>query len=139
MPTPRRVLIPALVFAAAILSAACGPNGATAAPASAAPAASAPAASAPAGAPDFAKIQQCLAAAGITTPSGGFGSLPSGFAPPSGFTPPSGGFGPLPSGFAPPSGFTPPSGGFPGGALDPAVAAALKACGITLPGAPGNP
>ena len=131
MPTLRRLLIPALVVAAAISAAACGPNGATAAPPTSTPAAAAPAASAPAdlpaGAADSAKIQQCLAAAGITLPSGGFGPRPSGFAPPSG------GFGPLPSGFAP------PSGGFPGGATDPAVAAALKACGLTLPGAPGNP
>ena len=122
MPTLRRMLIPAFVIAAAIVAAGCGPSGATSAPA-----ASAPAASAPAGAPDSAKIQQCLAAAGITLPSGGFGPLPSGFVPPSG------GFGPLPSGFVP------PSGGFTGGATDPAVAAALEACGITLPAVPSNP
>jgi hypothetical protein len=137
MPTLRRALLPALLIAAAISVAACGPNGATTAPTTAAPATSAPAASASAGLsgtpPDLAKMQQCLEAAGIALPSGGFGPLPSGFAPPSG------GVGPMPSGFAPPSGFTPPSGGFPGGAMDPAVAAALKACGITLPGAPGNP
>ena len=117
MPTLRRMLIPALVIAAAIVAAGCGPSGATAAPA----------ASAPAGAPDSAKIQQCLAAAGITLPSGGFGPLPSGFVPPSG------GFGPLPSGFVP------PSGGFRSGATDPAVAAALEACGITPPAVPSNP
>ena len=113
MPTLRRMLIPALVIAAAIVAAGCGPSGATAAPAASAPAASAPAASAPAGAPDSAKIQQCLAAAGITLPSGGFGPLPSGFVP--------------------------PSGGFRSGATDPAVAAALEACGITPPAVPSNP
>ena len=108
MPTLRRMLIPAFVIAAAIVTAACGPSGATAAPA-----ASAPAASAPAGAPDSAKIQQCLAAAGITLPSGGFGPRPSGFVP--------------------------PSGGFRSGATDPAVAAALEACGITPRAVPSNP
>jgi hypothetical protein len=122
------------VIAAAIAAAACSPSAAT--PAPAAPTA---AATSPAGQqgtpPDFAKIQQCLEAAGVALPSGGFGPLPSGFAPPSG------GFGPLPSGVVPPSGgFGPlPSGGFPGGALDPAIAVALKACGITFPGMPSNP
>ena len=138
MPTLRHALIPAFAIAAAVVLAACGPGAATPAPASAAPVASA-SAGLPAVAPDFAKIQQCLAAAGITQPSG-FTAPSGGFGPlPSGFVPPSGGVGPLPSGFVPASGFTPPSGGFPGGAADPAVAAALKACGITFPGAQGNP
>jgi hypothetical protein len=124
MQTIRRALIPALIIVAAVV-AACSPSGGTPTPATAAPAASTPAGLS-AGAPDFAKIQQCLAAAGITAPSGGFGPLPSGVTAPSGS-------------FAPPSGFTPPSGGFSGGATDPAVAAALKACGITLPAASSNP
>ena len=126
----RRITLPTLVVVAAIAAAACSSGGTTSAPA-----ASAPAASAPAGAPDgrfdFAKIQQCLTAAGIALPSGGSFALPSGGIPqrPAGsFAPPSGGF-------------APPSGGFPGGRLnDPTTLAALKACGIALPSAPSaNP
>ena len=126
----RRIILPALVGLAAIAAAACSSGGTTAAPAASAPAASAPA-GAPDGSFDFAKIQQCLTAAGIALPSGGSFALPSGGIPP------------RPSGsFAPPSGSFPrPSGGFPGGGFnDPAMAAALEACGITLPGAPSpNP
>ena len=110
----RRTILPAIVVAAAIVAAACGSGGTTAAPSAAAPTASAPA-GAPGGDFDFAKIQECLTAAGIDLPSRGS--------------------------FAPPSGsFALPSGGFPGGGLnDPAVAAALKACGIALPSAPAAP
>lgn len=118
----RRTILPALVLVTAIAAAACSP-GSTTAP----PAASAPAASAQAGAPDgsfdFAKIQECLTAAGIAAPSGGSFALPSGGIPQQ------------PSGS-----FAPPSGGIPGGGFnDPATAAALEACGIALPGAPANP
>ena len=124
----RRTLLPTLVVVAAIAAAACGSGGTTAAPAASAPAASAPA-GAPDGSFDFAKIQQCLTAAGIALPSGGSFALPSGGIPP------------RPSGsFAPPSGsFAPPSGGFPGGGLNNAATlAALKACGIALPSAPST-
>src|SRR6185369_8608457 len=73
---------------------------------------------------DFQKIQECLAAAGITlpTPSGGF-RTPDG-------TPPSGGPQGTPPSGAPRDG----GGGFGGGRFaDPKVQAALKACGITVP------
>jgi hypothetical protein len=125
----RRIILPTLVMVAAIAAAACGPGGTTAAPSASAPAASAPAGG-PDGSFDFAKIQECLTAAGIATPSGGS------------FAPPSGGIPERPSGsFAPPSGsFALPSGGIPGGGFnDPAMVAALEACGIALPGAPANP
>ena len=124
----RRTFLPTLVVAAALVAAACGPGGTTAAP-SAAPSASAPA-GAPGGDFDFAKVQECLAAAGIDTPSRGS------FAPPSGsFALPSGGFPQQPSGS-----FALPSGRFPGGGLnDPATIAALEACGIALPSAPTAP
>jgi len=87
------------------------------------------------GGPDFAKIQQCLAAAGLSLPTGSFsppsGAFPSGQFPTGSFTP-----GSFPSGsFAPPGGL--------GGAFnDPKVQQALAACGISLPGggapAPSN-
>jgi hypothetical protein len=91
------------------------------------------------GGADFQKIQECLAAAGVSlpTPSGRPSGAPTG-PPPSGF--PSGApTGPPPSGF--PSGGT---GGGPGGGgrlfADPKVRAALQACGIDLPtGAPSAP
>jgi len=120
----RRTILPTLVVAAALVAAACGSGGATAAPSASAPA------GAPDGGFDFAKIQECLTAAGIDTPSRGS------FAPPSGGFPlPSGGFPPRPSGS-----FALPSGGFPGGGFnDPAIAAALEACGIALPSAPAAP
>ena len=118
----RRPILAALVMVTAIAAAGCGPGGTTAAPAASATAASA-SAGAPGGNVDFAAIQQCLTAAGITAPSGGSFALPSGGVPQQ------------PSGS-----FAPPSGGFPGGGLnDPATLAALKACGITLPAAPSNP
>jgi len=125
----RRTILPTLVVVAAVVAAACGSGGTTTSPAASAPAASAPGA-APGASFDFAKIQECLTAAGIAVPSGGSFALPSGGIPP------------RPSGsFAPPSGsFAPPSGGFPGGGLNNAATlAALKACGIALPGAPANP
>jgi hypothetical protein len=87
-----------------------------------------------AGGPDFAKIQQCLAAAGLTLPTGSF-------TPPSGAFP-SGQFpgGSFPSGSFPSASFAPPAG--LGGAFnDPKAQQALAACGISLPGgapAPSN-
>ena len=118
----RRAILAALVMVTAIAAAGCGPGGTTAAPAASATAASA-SAGAPGGNVDFAAIQQCLTAAGITAPSGGSFALPSGGVPQQAS-----------------GSFAPPSGGFPGGGLnDPATLAALKACGITLPAAPSNP
>ena len=118
----RRPILAALVMVIAIAVAGCGPGGTTAAPAASATAASASAGS-PGGNLDFAAIQQCLTAAGISAPSGGSFALPSGGIPQQ------------PSGS-----FAPPSGGFPGGGLnDPAALAAVKACGITLPAASSNP
>ena len=118
----RRTNLAALVMVTAIAAAGCGPGGTTAAPAASATAASA-SAGAPGGNVDFAAIQQCLTAAGISAPSGGSFALPSG------------GVSQQPSGS-----FAPPSGGFQGGGFnDPATLAALKACGITLPAAPSNP
>ncbi len=126
----RRTILPTLVVVAAIATAACGPGGTTAAPAASAPAASAPA-GAPDGSFDFAKIQECLTAAGIAVPSGGSFALPSGGS----FALPSGGIPQRPSGS-----FALPSGGIPGGGFnDPAMVAALEACGIALPSAPANP
>ena len=92
----------------------------------------APTAAIPSGAPSnlqgqFAKIQECLTAAGIDIKTPG-GNLPSGGptgAPPTGPRPTDGSF-------------TPPAGGGQGGLQDPKVKAALEACGISLPGAPGG-
>ena len=92
----------------------------------------APTAAAPSGAPSnlsgqFAKIQECLTAAGIDMKGPG-GNIPSGGptgAPPTGPRPTDGSF-------------TPPAGGGQGGLQDPKVKAALEACGISLPGAPGG-
>jgi hypothetical protein len=118
----RRTNLAALVMVTAIAAAGCGPGGTTAAPAASATAASA-SAGAPGGNVDFAAIQQCLTAAGISAPSGGSFALPSGGVPQQ------------PSGS-----FAPPSGGFQGGGFnDPATLAALNACGITLPAASSNP
>jgi hypothetical protein len=126
----RRPILAALVVVAALAAAGCGPGATTAVPAASATAASA-SAGAPGGNVDFAAIQQCLTAAGITSPSGGSFAIPSGGS----FALPSGGVPQRPSGS-----FAPPSGGFQGGGLnDPATLAALKACGITLPAAPSNP
>jgi hypothetical protein len=63
----------------------------------------------------FAKIQECLSAAGINLPA------PS-----------------LPAGATPGGSFSPPAGGVPGGGQlnDPKVKAALDACGLSLPSAP---
>ena len=119
-----RVLAPALMAGLALVTlTACGSsNGSGSESASA----SSPSVAAPSGAPSdmqgqFAKIQACLSAAGITNaaPSGG---IPSGA--------PTG----APSG-APPTGgdFTPPAGGGQPGLQDPKVKAALEACGISLP------
>jgi len=132
----RVLILPTAALAAALAISACTPSASTApqVTASSAPAggqASPPAggSGAPGGFPaggDFAKIQQCLEAAGLTLPTGSF-PLPSGS-----FAPPSGAF---PSGQIPGGSFAPPAGA--GGALnDPKVQAALKACGISLPGVP---
>jgi len=75
------------------------------------------------GGADFAKIQACLSAAGISMPTGSGGARPSG-----------------PMG-TPPSGSARPSGGRPPGGMggndslfsSPEAKAALKACGITMP------
>ena len=69
----------------------------------------------------FAKIQECLSAAGIDLPA------PS-----------------LPAGATPGGSFSPPAGGAAGGGQlnDPKVKAALEACGLSLPSGPpggGNP
>ncbi len=137
----RNLILPTAALAAAIAITACTPSASTAPQATSSAPSAAPAsgqASPPlggAGAPggagvDFAKVQQCLQAAGLTLPTGSF-ALPSGS-----FALPSGG---LPSGFVPGGSFAPPAGA---GALnDPKVQAALKACGISLPGgapAPSN-
>jgi len=117
-----RTNLAALVVVTAIAAGGCGPGATTAAPAASAAAASA-SAGAPGGNVDFAAIQQCLTAAGISAPSGGSFALPYGGVPQQ------------PSGS-----FAPPSGGFQGGGFnDPATLAALKACGITLPAASSNP
>ena len=140
----RVLILPTAALAAALAISACTPSASTApqstassapsdAPVGGQPSAPAGGAGAPGGFPaggDFAKIQQCLQAAGLSLPTGSF-PLPSGsFALPSGA---------LPSGFVPGGSFAPPAGA---GALnDPKVQAALKACGISLPGgapAPSN-
>jgi hypothetical protein len=89
---------------------------------------------------DFTKIQQCLAAAGLSLPAGSFsppsGAFPSGQFPTGSFTP-----GNFPSGSFPSGSFAPP-GGLGGAFNDPKVQQALAACGISLPGggapAPSN-
>ena len=91
----------------------------------------APTAVIPSGAPSnlqgqFAKIQECLSAAGIDIKAPG-GNVPSGGptgAPPTGPRPTDGSF-------------APPAGAGQGGLQDPKVKAALEACGISLPGRPG--
>jgi hypothetical protein len=119
-----RVLAPALMAGLALVTlTACGSSSGSGTESSSA---SSPSAAAPSGAPSgapsdiqgqFAKIQACLSAAGISNavPSGG---IPSG-APTGG--PPSGGS------------FSPPAGGGQPGLSDPKVKAALEACGISLP------
>ena len=105
-------------------------------PGSTTSATSTPTAAVPSGAPSnlqgqFAKIQECLSAAGIDSTALG-GNIPSG-APSGGPT------GAPPTGAPPTDGsFTPPAGSGQGGLQqDPKVKAALEACGITLPGRPG--
>jgi hypothetical protein len=124
-----RVLAPALMAGLALVTlTACGSSSGSGTESASA---SSPSAAAPSGAPSdmqgqFAKIQACLSAAGISNPA------PSGGAPSGGF--PSGAPTGAPSG-APPGGgnFTPPSGGGQQGLQDPKVKAALEACGISLP------
>ena len=128
-----RTSLPALGMLAILVVSGCNSPAASSPPAAGTPAPSA-AASAPAGgipsgvpggAPDLAKIQECLTAAGLS--AGSFAPFPSGS-----FAFPSGGA-PFPSGsFAPPGGF--------GSQLNnPQVQAALQACGISLPNRPAAP
>ena len=131
----RRLILPTAALAALLAVSACTQSASTAPQATPS---SAPSAATGGGLPggDFAKIQQCLQAAGLSLPTGSF-------APPSGAFP-SGRFpnGSFPSGsFAPPSGSFAPPGGLGGTFNDPKVQEALKACGISLPGgapAPSN-
>lgn len=124
----RRGSAAAVATIAVLTLAACG-NSTSAGSAASTPA---PTAASPSGAPSnlqgqFAKIQECLSAAGIDMKVPG-GDLPSGGptgAPPTGPRPSDGSF-------------TPPAGGGQGGLQDPKVKAALEACGISLPGAPGG-
>jgi hypothetical protein len=131
VPVTLRVLTP-LVLAGSALVLLTGCNSSTSSPGTSSTAPSAPAgatstAAPPSGAPSglpsdaqaqFAKIQECLSAAGITLPAP---SLPAGATPGGSFSPPAGG-------------------GAGGGQLnDPRVKAALEACGLSLPsGAPGG-
>ena len=131
----RRLILPTAALAALLAVSACTQSASTAPQATPS---SAPSAATGGGLPggDFAKIQQCLQAAGLSLPTWSF-------APPSGAFP-SGRFpnGSFPSGsFAPPSGSFAPPGGLGGTFNDPKVQEALKACGISLPGgapAPSN-
>jgi hypothetical protein len=123
--TRQRILIlPTAALAAALAISACTPSASTAPPSapSTSPAAVQP--SGPAGG-DFAKIQQCLEAAGIALPTGSFAAPPPGARP----------SGPLPSGAFPGGSFNPPN-GLGTGLNDPKVQAALEACGLTPPGGP---
>ena len=124
----RRGSAAAVATIALFALAACGSSS----PASTTSATPTPTAAVPSGAPSnlqgqFAKIQECLSAAGIDSKALG-GNIPSGG--PSGATP---------TGAPPTDGsFTPPAGAGQGGLQqDPKVQAALEACGITLPGRPG--
>jgi hypothetical protein len=141
VPSRRRlpVLAPTVVAGLALVTlTACGSSTGSGSESSAASSQPAAAPSgAPSGAPSdmqgqFAKIQACLSAAGITNPA------PSGGAPSGGF--PSGAPTGAPTG-APPSGgsFSPPAGGGQPGLSDPKVKAALEACGISLPGGGNRP
>jgi len=119
----RRGSAAAVATIAILTLAACGNS----TPASSTASTPAPTAAIPSGAPSnlqgqFAKIQECLSAAGIDMKAPG-GNLPSG-----------GPTGPRPTDGS----FTPPAGGGQGGLQDPKVKAALEACGISLPGAPGG-
>ena len=137
--TRHRILIlPTVALAAMLAISACSPSASTAPATSTAPSPGA-SSGAPAGGPgggDFAKIQQCLQAAGISLPTGSF-------APGGSFTPPDGSFalpsGAFPSGRIPNGSFAP--GGLGAGLSDPKIQAALQACGLSLPGgspAPSN-
>ena len=124
----RRGSAAAVATIAILTLAACGNSTAASSTAST----PAPTAAIPSGAPSnlqgqFAKIQECLSAAGIDMKGPG-GNIPSGVptgAPPTGPRPTDGNF-------------TPPAGAGQGGLQDPKVKAALLACGISLPGAPGS-
>jgi hypothetical protein len=135
----RILILPTAALAVMLAISACSPSASTAPTASSAPS---PGAStgAPAGGlggGDFAKIQQCLQAAGISLPTGSFAPPGGSFAPPDGsFALPSGAF---PSGRIPNGSFNP--GGLGAGLSDPKIQTALKACGLSLPGgspAPSN-
>jgi hypothetical protein len=138
MPGINRILLStAATLTGALALAGCGSSSTPASPSST-PTSTASASGAPSGPPSglpsgaaaaFAKIGECLKAAGIKVPSGLPTGVPSGL--PTGL--PTG----LPSG-APTGSFSPPAGG-PGNLLtDPKVQAALKACGIALPGPGGT-
>jgi len=124
----RRGSVAAVATLAILTLAACGSS----TPASSTTPTPSPTAAIPSGAPSnlqgqFAKIQECLSAAGIDMKGPG-GNIPSGVptgAPPTGPRPTDGNF-------------TPPAGAGQGGLQDPKVKAALEACGISLPGGPGG-
>jgi hypothetical protein len=109
---PHAVTFLAALAAAAVALTACGGSSSAAATKSTPTPSSGTAATSA----DFAKIQQCLQAAGIASP-GAPGGLPSG----------------LPSGNPSTGRFSPPPGANPAQFSDPKVQAALKACGISLP------
>ncbi len=129
-----RALTPAVLAAGALLLlSACGSSstGSTSSSSPATPSSSptaAPSALPSQAQAQFAKIQECLSAAGIDLPTP---SLPAGATPGGSFSPPAGGS------------FSPPAGGGGGGLSqlnNPQVKAALDACGISLPsGGPGAP
>jgi hypothetical protein len=113
----RRLVLP-VVLIAVLAPAACGGDGTTTASPTASTGAGDGAGQGFRDGEDFRKIQECLAAAGITLPTPSLRG-----------TPPSGG-----PDRTPPSGV--PGGGAPGGPgmfSDPDVQAALKACGMTVP------
>lgn len=124
----RRGSVAAVATIAILTLAGCGNS----TPANSTTSTPAPTAAIPSGAPSnlqgqFAKIQECLTAAGIDMKGPG-GNLPSGGptgAPPTGPRPTDGSF-------------TPPAGTGQSGLQDPKVKAALEACGISLPGGPGG-
>ena len=133
----RILLLPIAALAVLLAIAACTPSASSApqATTSSAPSSSPGGAQQPGpGGGDFAKIQQCLQAAGLTLPTGSF-------APPNGsFVPPNGSFDPgaFPSGLFPGGSFAPP-GGIGGALSDPKIQAALTACGLSLPGGAPSP
>ena len=139
--TRHRILIlPTAALAVLLAVSACTQSASTAPQTTPASASTAPGGAQPSGlgggfpGGDFTKIQQCLAAAGLSLPTGSF-------APPSGAFP-SGQFptGSFPARSFPTGSFAPP-GGLGGAFSDPKVKQALAACGISLPGggpAPSN-